>query len=243
MNTSAKKRDSHQALLEFVEVGKLILNTNHETHYGRRLPGFRGFQPGFMPLKPAKLCVIGCYPSLGAGLQGTPARRREEDTLAEWKDTGSLQAYKNAYSTFLSDFVDWSIFKKYVHPVLKQASVEPDEIAWVDVIKAPLQAKSPSSLVKDLAPKDLAWLDQQIELIHCSSVASMLEKVSNMPCLIETKQAENLIRDSQDFYLRLLLMNAEVQAQTHGQTTEQILAESKLVGTRLRARITYATER
>jgi len=232
---------SKQQLSRFVELGRDILKTDPQSHYLGRLPKFRGFQPGFMPLKKTKLLIIGCYPSFGT-LECSPAREAEEKTLGEWRDSGSLDAYRTAYETFLRDFVDWNITRKYVSRVLEVAEVANDEIAWLDVIKAPLQADSLNSLIQELAPRDLRWLQQQIEIIHSASIASHL-KHSELPCLIETKQAENLLGSCQDFFLRAVLHRAEVQPQRRGQTTDQILQESKLIGTKLRERIERAVAR
>ena len=112
---------------------------------------FRGFQPGFMPLKKTKLCVISCYPNLQVSLEGSAARTAEQQSLRGWRDSGSLESYEAAYNTFLRDFVDWNITKKYVIRVLEAAHVRADEIAWLNVIKVPLEARSPKSLVEDLS--------------------------------------------------------------------------------------------
>jgi hypothetical protein len=226
---------SVQALSRFVELGRDILRTDQLSHNRGRLPKFRGFQPGFMPLKKAKLLIISCYPSFGT-LERSPAREAEEKTLGEWRDAGSLEAYRAAYKTFLRDFVNWKITRKYVSRVLEVVQVANDEIAWLDVIKAPLQANSPQALIQELAPRDLPWLHQQIEIVHSASIASH-RKHSELPCLIETKQAEGLLGSCQDFYLRTVLHRAEVQPQTHGQTTEQIAEHSKLIGTKLREHV------
>ncbi len=228
---------SPQTLPQFVELGCEILRTNNLSHYGGRLPKFRGFQPGFMPLNRTKLLIIGCYPSFGA-LESSPGREAEEETLGQWKEAGSLEAYQAAYKTFLRDFVNWNITRKYVSRVLENAQMATDEIAWLDVIKAPLQANSPNSLVQELAQRDLPWLHRQIELIHFGSIASH-GKHSDLPCLIETKQAENLLGGCQDFYLRSVLHRAEVQPQTHGQTTDQIVEHSRLIGMKLGERIRH----
>jgi hypothetical protein len=73
-----------------------------------------------MPLKRTKLLIIGCYPSFGT-LERSPAREAEEKTLGEWRDSGSLDAYRTAYETFLRDFVNWNITRKYVSRVLEVA--------------------------------------------------------------------------------------------------------------------------
>lgn len=238
MKAEQPTTSSEQQLSRFVELGREILRTDPQSHYFGRLLKFRGFQPGFMPLKRTKLLIIGCYPSFGT-LKRSPAREAEEKTLGEWRDSGSLDAYRTAYETFLRDFVDWNITRKYVSRVLEVAQVPNDEIAWLDVIKAPLQADSPLSLSQELAPRDLPWLHEQIEIIHPASIASH-RKHSDLPCLVETKQTENLLGSCQDFYLRSVLHAAEVQPQTHGQTTAQIVEHSKLIGTKLRDRIRQA---
>jgi hypothetical protein len=230
----------HVTLTEFVRLGQKILSTDHLSHYGKRIDKFRGFQPGFMPLKETKLCVISCYPNLQVSFEGSAARRAEEQTLREWKDTGSLESYEAAYKTFLRDFVDWNITKKYVIRVLEAAHVQADEIAWLNVIKVPLEARSPKSLVEDLSKRDISWLREQVELVHSNSVAAHRNH-TDLPCLIETKLAESLIQSSQEFYLRGLLARSEVQLQTHGQTTDHIVQESKVIGSRLHDKIRLAT--
>jgi len=235
MKTEQPTISFKQQLSRFVELGRDILRTDHLSHYRGRLPKFRGFQPGFMPFKRAKLLIISCYPSFGT-LERSPAREAEEKTLGEWRDAGSLEAYRSAYETFLRDFVDWNITRKYVSRVLEVVQVAIDEIAWLDVIKAPLQANSPQFLIQELAPRDLPWLHQQIEIIHSASIASH-RKHSELPCLIETKQAERLLGNCQDFYLRAVLHHAELQPQPRGQTDDQIVEHSKLIGTKLREHI------
>jgi hypothetical protein len=96
------------------------------------------------------------------------------------------------------------------------------------------------SLVEDLSRRDLTWLREQVELAHSNSVASR-KSHTDLPCLIETKLAEGLIQNSQEFYLRGLLVRSEVQPQTHGQTTAEIIQESKAIGSRLRDKIRSAT--
>ena len=230
----------HLTLTKFVRLGQKILSTEDVSHYGKRIDKFRGFQPGFMPLKKTKLCVISCYPNLQISFVGGAARKAEEQTLREWKDAGSIESYEAAYEAFLRDFVDWNITKKYVIRVLEAAHVQPDEIAWLNVIKAPLAARSLKSLVEDLSKRDLSWLREQVELVHSNSVAAHRNH-TDLPCLIETKLAESLIQTSQEFYLRGLVARSEVQPQTHGQTTDQIKQESKVIGNRLREKIKIAT--
>jgi hypothetical protein len=239
MQSARPQNTFQQTLTKFVQLGQEILSTDYVSHYGKRIGKFRGLQPGFMPLKEAKLCVIGCYPSFQSSLAGTTAREAEEKTLQGWKGAGSLESYEAAYKTFLRDFVDWNITKKYVIRVLEEAHVQTNEIAWLDVIKVPLESRSPKSLVEDLSKRDLPWLRKQIELVHANSIASH-RSLTDLPCLIETKLAESLIQTSQEFYLRSLLVDSEVQSQTHGQTTVQIKEESKLIGHKLREKIRRA---
>jgi hypothetical protein len=226
-------------LTRFVQLGQEILSTDPVDHYKRRIDKFRGFQPGFMPLKETRLCVISCYPNYQVSLEGSEARKAEEQTLRDWKSLGSLESYEAAYKTFLRDFVEWGIARKYVLPVLEQAGVQTDEIAWLQVVKAPQEVRSPRSFVEDLSKRDLTWLRAQVELVHSNSVAAH-KSHTDLPCLIETKLAESLIQGSQEFYLRGLLARSEVQPQTYGQTTAEIIQESKAIGSRLREKIRLA---
>jgi hypothetical protein len=68
-------------LTEFVRLGQKILSTDHVSHYGKPIDKFREFQPGFMPLKKTKLCVISCYPNLQVSLEGSAARTAEEQMI------------------------------------------------------------------------------------------------------------------------------------------------------------------
>ena len=239
MQDARSENDFEVNLTRFVQLGQEILSTDPVSHYGRRIDKFRGFQPGFIPLKKTHLCVISCYPNFQVSLEGSDARKAEERTLRGWKDTGSLESYEAAYKTFLRDFVEWGITKKYVLRVLEEAHVQRDQIAWLQVVKAPLEVRSPRSLVEDLSKRDLTWLREQVELVHSNSVASR-KSHTDLPCLIETKLAEGLIQSSQEFYLRGLLARSEVQPQTHGQTTAEIIRESKAIGSRLREKIRLA---
>src|SRR5580704_14491563 len=72
-----------------------------------------------------------------------------------------------------------------------------------------------------------------LKLVHSNSIAAH-NSHTDLPCLVETKLAEGLIQSSQEFYLRGLLARSEVQPQTHGQTTAEVIQESKAIGSRLR---------
>ena len=134
-------------------------------------------------------------------------------------------------------FVQWGITKKFVLRVREEAHVQTDEIAWLQVVKAPLEVRSPRSLVEDLSKRDLTWLREQVELVHSSNVAAH-KSHTYLPCLIETKLAEGSIQSSQEFYLRDLLARSEVQPQTYGQTTDEIIQEC--IVSRLRDKIRLA---
>lgn len=239
MQDAQPENDFKRTLMEFVLLGQRILSTDHVGHYQRQISKFRGFQPGFMPLKKTKLCIVSCYPNLQVSFEDSPARKAEEQTLTAWKNAGSIESYEVAYKTFLRDVVEWGITKKYVIRVLEEAHVQTDEIAWLNVIKVPLEAGSPKSAIEDLSKRDLPWLHDQVQLIHSNSVIAG-RSYTDLPCLIETKLALSLIQTSQDFYLHGLVARAEVQLQTRGQTLDQIMGESRVIGNRLRERIRLA---
>ncbi len=152
--------DYAQIVSQFVSSGAaLIRESIGERYHGLVDPGNNLLEPGFISpdLRP-RVMIISYYPNAtDLDKPGTPEYQAARNRVLAWAESGSVEAYRACYAAWLADLNRTPFHKRRTKPILDEAGLRDEDIAFIPFIKAPMPAgSSPGSEIIEI-DIDVTW--------------------------------------------------------------------------------------
>jgi hypothetical protein len=129
----------------FAETGADLIRERIGPRYGGLVPvnPERPLEPGFIPAgREARIVAVSHYPNDGdlRGRVGDYEALR--DRFIKWGTDRTVASYRAAYADWLDSVPVIPFHITHTLPVLSRLGMQPDEIAWLPLVKAPMRPES-----------------------------------------------------------------------------------------------------